>query len=206
MDVNKLLKGLTSSSTAKGLLGGLAGGAVSGALIGKKGRKNAKSLLKIGGIAAVGTLAWKAYQQYQAKQQSGASAEALTEQQFHNLEASSDPDQSQSLFILKSMVAAAMSDGHIDGKEYQNIVERADDAGLSAEDKNLVFAEIKQPMNISELAQHANTPELAMEVYTASLLVIDETQPQSQAYLNQLAQALQLPQPLIEAVHQQIQS
>ncbi|NVJ60716.1 MAG: tellurite resistance TerB family protein [Gammaproteobacteria bacterium] len=206
MDVNKLLKGLTSSSTAKGLLGGLAGGAVSGALMSKKGRKNAKSLLKLGGIAAVGTLAWKAYQQYQAKQQNGAVSEGFGEQQFHNLETGVDPNQIQALFILKSMVAAAMSDGHIDAKEYQNILERADDAGLSAEDKNLVFAEIQQPMSIAQLSQRANSPELAMEVYTASLLVIDETQPQAKAYLTELAQALKLPAPLVEAVHQQVQN
>ena len=72
MDLNKIVSSLASS----GVLGGLAGGAVSGALMSnKKARKTAGTLLKVGGIAALGGLAWKAYQGYQSSQtQAGPAA------------------------------------------------------------------------------------------------------------------------------------
>ncbi len=57
MNLDKIVSGLTSS----GVLGGLAGGAVSGAIMSnKKARKTAGTLLKVGGVAALGGLAWKA--------------------------------------------------------------------------------------------------------------------------------------------------
>ncbi|MCW8879526.1 MAG: tellurite resistance TerB family protein [Kangiellaceae bacterium] len=219
MDLNKILNNLSSNSSAKGFLGGLAGGAVSGTLTSKKGRKNAAKLVKAGGLAAVGVMAWKAYQQYSGSKQNPSTSTAtspstsnakpgqnwnnLGAQAFHNLD-DTNSDQSQSIFVLKCMVAAAMSDGHIDSSEYQNILSKADDLGLSGEDKNLVFSEISNPMSLDTVIRQSNTPELAMEVYTASLLAIDEDLPQGRDYLQRLANGLQLPPPLVNAVHQQI--
>ena len=71
MDINKIVSGLSSS----GVLGGLSGGAVSGALMrNKKARKTAGTLLKVGGVAALGGLAWKAYQDFQGEKQPAPSA------------------------------------------------------------------------------------------------------------------------------------
>ena len=64
MNLDNIVKNLAGS----GVLGGLAGGAVSGALMSnKKARKTAGTLLKVGGVAALGGLAWKAYQDYQGE-------------------------------------------------------------------------------------------------------------------------------------------
>ncbi len=212
VDFNKILKSLSSNDTAKSFLGGAAGGALSSALMSKKGRKGAGKLLKYGGIAAVGTLAWKAYKDYSAKQdaqqneddghgQVGETAYTkLESNSFNNLDTS---DQKQAMFVMKSMVAAAMSDGHLDSNEYQNITQKADDLGLSGEDKNLIFDEISNPMSIDDVIVQASSPQLAMEVYTATLLAIDESTPQGQAYLNGLANGLRLPKGLVDAVHSQ---
>jgi len=245
VDINKILSSLSSSSTAKGALGGFAGGALASSLMSKKGRKNAKTLLKVGGVAAVGTLAWKAYQNYQSKNSQTANVQTdnvqtgnvqtgnaqinnaqvqpppmqpqasplpiaqannwnqLEEQVF---ELKNDTSDSQSLLILKSMVAAAMSDGHIDGKEFQNISLKADELGVSGDEKNIIFNEIQNPMNLQTVISQASSPELALEVYTASLLAIDESTPQAQQYLSQLSNGLQLPLGLVQAVHSQVQS
>lgn len=64
IDLNSVLQGLSKSGAVSGFAGGLAGTAMAGALSGKKGKKVAKSALKIGGLAAVGGLAWTAYQRY----------------------------------------------------------------------------------------------------------------------------------------------
>ena len=47
------------------LAGGLAGGALANALSGKKARKIAGSALQMGGLALIGGLAYKAWQNYQ---------------------------------------------------------------------------------------------------------------------------------------------
>jgi len=64
LDLNKIVSGLSKSGAASGLAGGLAGGAVVGALASKKGRKTAAKVARIGGLALVGGLAWKAYDNY----------------------------------------------------------------------------------------------------------------------------------------------
>lgn len=232
VDFKKILNGLSSSDVSKGFLGGLAGGAVSGALTSKKGRKGATKLIKYGGLAAVGALAWNAYKQYNEKQSGQVASQAnnpvnaqnptlsnsstnqaaqtndinywsgLNAQQFENLQDSKP--QTQSIFILKTMVAAAMSDGHLDPSEYQNITSKADTLGLSNEDKTLVFNEISAPMSLEQVVAESKTPELAMEVYTASVLAIDEDQVQGREYLDKLASGLHLPPPLVQAVHNQI--
>ncbi len=66
MNLNRVFQALNDS----GFAGGLAGGAVSSALMSKSGRKAAGKALKIGGIAAIGGLAYKAYQSHQLNNKS----------------------------------------------------------------------------------------------------------------------------------------
>ncbi len=222
VDFNKMLNSLNNSGISKGLLGGLAGGAVAGGLMSKGGRKTAKKVLKYGGIAAVGGIAWQAYKNYQTKQAQtpsgettqtstqqapiSAAAGALTyqqmqEQQFDNL---SNDENSQSLFIVKTMVAAAMADGHLDGGEYQRIIDKAAELGLDADEQRIIFDEIKQPMSIDLIVAQTQSPVVGVEVYTASVLAIDESRPESELYLRELASKLNIPEPLVQSVHQQL--
>lgn len=230
VDFNKMLGSLNNSGISKGLLGGLAGGAVAGGLMTKGGRKTAKKALKYGGIAAVGGLAWQAYKNYQSNQSQNQSQgtgqsqaqptntqhipvppaagalyyqQQLQEQQFDNL---TNDDNNQSLFVVKTMVAAAMADGHLDGGEYKRIIDKAAELGLDADEQRIIFDEIKQPMSIDLIVAQTNSPVLGVEVYTASVLAIDESRPESEAYLRELAQKLNLPQPLVSSVHQELAS
>jgi uncharacterized membrane protein YebE (DUF533 family) len=70
MDLKKMIGGLTSSGALSGFMGGVAGGGLTSMIASKKGRKVGGSVLKVGALAAVGGLAWKAYQNYSAKNQS----------------------------------------------------------------------------------------------------------------------------------------
>jgi uncharacterized membrane protein YebE (DUF533 family) len=63
-DMNKLLGQLLGSGATGGFAGGLAGGLTSSMLTSKSGRKIGTKALKMGGIAAVGALAYAAYQRY----------------------------------------------------------------------------------------------------------------------------------------------
>jgi len=64
IDLDKIVSGLSRSGAAAGLAGGLVGGTAVGALGTKKGRKTLGKVAQVGGLAVVGGLAWKAYQQY----------------------------------------------------------------------------------------------------------------------------------------------
>lgn len=64
-DAKRLLDQLVGSGAAGGFAGGLAGGALANVLSGKKARKVAGSALQLGGMALVGGLAYKAWQNYQ---------------------------------------------------------------------------------------------------------------------------------------------
>ena len=74
MDLNKVVGALGNSGALGGLASGVAGGALTSALLSEGGKKHAKTLLKVGGLAAVGGLAWKACQRYQQSQGANGTA------------------------------------------------------------------------------------------------------------------------------------
>ena len=127
MDLNKVVSGLSSSGALSGFAGGLAGSALVDAISGKKGKKMAKGALKVGALAAVGGLAYTAYQKYTNNQsQAGAQATgtdgvaqsswtAIPQQNFEA--AVEDTGGSNAMLILRAMIAAASSDGHLDSEE-----------------------------------------------------------------------------------------
>ncbi|HKL81121.1 MAG TPA: DUF533 domain-containing protein, partial [Desulfobacter sp.] len=69
-DVSKILNQFLGSSATGGFAGGLAGGLTSSMLTSKKGRKLGKKALKMGGMAAVGAIAYGAFQKYNSAQSS----------------------------------------------------------------------------------------------------------------------------------------
>ena len=219
MDLNKIVSSLASS----GVLGGLAGGAVSGALMSnKKARKTAGTLLKVGGIAALGGLAWKAYQGYQSSQtQAGPTAiddsanrmgqpQLVTvwgnvpEQRFA-LEEQVDPGRdSPSLLLVQAMIAPACADSHIDDDERQRIMNRVDELGLAPEETAMVFDSLQSPLSLAQLCERVDSPELATEVYLSSLMAVDAERTEARLYLDALAFRLGLPTALREQVHRSV--
>jgi uncharacterized membrane protein YebE (DUF533 family) len=156
-------------------------------------------MIKYGSVAAIGALAWKVYQDHQAKQQAQpgatvplpAAAPALPAPNFHALPAPQMEQHSQAM--LKAMIAAAKSDGHMDERE-RDLVE-AELHRLDADPvlRRWVDAELRRPVEPAEVAAAATTPEMSAEVYLATLLVVDETTTMERAYLDELARRLQLP-------------
>ena len=83
VDFNKLIGSISGSGVGAGLAGGVAGGALVSALTTKSGRKAAKSVAQIGGLAAVGALAWNAYKKYQGDKPAEVPPQQVVEQQVH---------------------------------------------------------------------------------------------------------------------------
>ena len=52
--------------------------------------------------------------------------------------------------------------------------------------------ELNKPLDPSEIASAASTPEMAAEMYLASVLIVDEENFMERSYLQELASQLQL--------------
>ncbi|BBM64013.1 protein YebE [Vibrio alfacsensis] len=180
------IKSSSSSSQLKTLGAGAIGGGLIGMLMGsKKSKKMAKKMgtgaLKVGGAAALGALAYKVYNDWQAKQDTQGVSEAF------------DPeDNKHAKLILKAMIGAAKADGHVDQEEMARIEQALTEMGADDHVRQLVHQELHKPLDPEEIARLATSPQQASEIYLASLIVADEQNFMEKAYLQELAKQLNL--------------
>jgi uncharacterized membrane protein YebE (DUF533 family) len=106
--------------------------------------------------------------------------------------------------VLVAMIAAAKADGEVDRAESQKIMGQMEQAGLTAEEKSFLLAEMARPLNIEDVAQHASSPEVAAQLYTASAIVIDQVNERERNYLTMLAQRLNLPPGFVQQLHAEL--
>jgi uncharacterized membrane protein YebE (DUF533 family) len=196
--------GTQKSGPSPGFMKGLATGGVAGGLAGillggKTSKKMAKGAVKLGGTAALAGLAYKAYTQWQASKGQAPQAEAPPMKDITPrpegtpfLPSMAQQRDSMSLAILRAMIAAAKADGHIDADEQRRIFGKLDELDLDTEEKAFVMDELRKPLDIDAVVAAASTPELAVEIYAASVLAIDPDDPAEQAYLAMLASRLRL--------------
>jgi uncharacterized membrane protein YebE (DUF533 family) len=207
MSVDRILSQLLGSGAATGFAGGLAGGLASGMLTSKSGRKLAKNALKVGGIAAIGGVAYAAYDRYRRSQTSTGSGAAASGPALHGFVPSEGTQAADELgrTLLRAMIAAAQADGRLDARERQAIEARIQALALGEEDRARLRAELHRPVDMQTLASAATTPEIAAEIYTASLLAIDVDTPAERAYLSLLAARLALPEKLVQEIHRELE-
>jgi uncharacterized membrane protein YebE (DUF533 family) len=109
--------------------------------------------------------------------------------------------QNTALLALRAMIAAAKADGSIDGGEMSRILGKLDELGSDSEARDFVMNELQKPLDMDALVRDANTSELAVQVYGASLLAIDVNTDAEREYLKKLAAALGLDQETVDRVH-----
>ncbi|HHF3043139.1 tellurite resistance TerB family protein [Vibrio diabolicus] len=193
------IKSSSNSSSLKTLGAGAVGGGLIGMLMGsKKSKKMTKKIgsgaLKVGGAAALGALAYKVYNDWQAKQSGQGVHETF------------DPDDSKhSVLILKAMIGAAKADGHVDEEEMARIEQALADMGADEYVRQLVQQELNKPLDPAEIANQATSPQQASEIYLASLIVADEQNFMEKAYLQELAKQLQLSPEVTQQLEVQVQ-
>ncbi|MCY7315143.1 MAG: tellurite resistance TerB family protein [Rubrivivax sp.] len=183
-------------------LGKVAMGGVLGMLLGnRRGGGLGSSALKLGSVAAIGAMAYKAYQEYQSRQQAQSPAAAAgaplgrpgafdAGNGFAALPASQQEVHSRAM--LKALIAAAKSDGHLDARERGLVQDELHRMQADAQTRAWVQAELERPVEPEEVAAAAEGPEMAAEMYLASLLVVDQTSTMERAYLDALARSLKL--------------
>jgi uncharacterized membrane protein YebE (DUF533 family) len=108
--------------------------------------------------------------------------------------------------MIRAMIAAAAADGEIDDQERANIVSRLNAVGLSEDEREFIERELAAPLGFRRIAAQVDAPELARQVYTASLMAIEVDTQAEKDYLDGLAQALGLPGDEVARIHQRIEA
>lgn len=166
-----------------------AGGALAGMLAGAGAPKFTGALAKLGGVAALGGLAWYAWKRHEAGK-AGAPKPELAALEAPPTHFQPADRQALARIILKAMINAAKADGKIDAEEKARLFDRLGQVNLSPEEQAFLFEELARPMDTDGLVAGAATPAIAAQVYAASLLAIDPDQPSEKAYLADLAKRL----------------
>lgn len=186
---------LGGSKAGSGGLGGLLSGAGGGALAagalsllrGKGSRGMGGKAVGYGGLAALGMLAYKAYNNWQASQGVNSQREPQTIDRLPEAQV-----EAHSQAILRALVAAAKADGHVDERERQLIEDEISKLGTDPALQGWLRAELEKPLDPAEVARAATTPEMAAEMYIASVMLVDQEQFMERAYLDELARQLKL--------------
>lgn len=199
-------KNTTMADIGKGALGG---SALTLLLSSKKGRKIGKKMLAVGGTIGLGTLAYKAYQDWQQnKTDSHPPAQTTTPAQPAQIENKTQDylQNTNDTVILQAMIAAAKADGHIDDEEKDKIQKAVQSLGASDQLEQFVQAELNKPLDPADIAAAAKTTEVKTQVYLASLLIVDEQNFMEKAYLQELARQLELAPSLVQSLQEQANS
>jgi uncharacterized membrane protein YebE (DUF533 family) len=164
-------------------------------------------------------MAYKAYQEHQAKQagqtagQTAAPATASPAQPAASAPTIEPPPRDSAFMpsdneaedrarlLVTAMIAAAKADGYIDQGEQERIFERVSALELDAESKAYLMDQLRTPLDLDGIVRAAAKPEVATEVYAASLLAIDPDHPAEKAYLQMLAARLGLAEDLVLEIH-----
>ncbi len=184
----------TAMTGAAGLAAGmlLSGGGL-GKLVG--------NTAKLGAVAAIGGLAYSAWQKHQQSQEGGSAVPATSEDRFVP-PATADAEQEElGKTLVRAMIAAAKADGQIDAAEKDAIFKKLETMPLSPAEKAFVFDELASPLDINAVVARADTPEHAAEIYAASLVAMVSDTPSERAYLEALAHKLKLEPGLVAEIH-----
>jgi uncharacterized membrane protein YebE (DUF533 family) len=178
--------------------GAIAGGLLA-VLMTKGGRRMLGTGAKVGGMAAIGALAFKAYEDWKAGQ-GGGDATALPPPGSDFQPEGEEADR-LATGLLKAMIAAAKADGHVTPDERARIDGQLANLGLEDEAAALIAAELDAPLDVDRIAALARSDAEAAQIYAVSLLAIDPDNAEEKAYLAALARRLNLDASLVDSLH-----
>jgi uncharacterized membrane protein YebE (DUF533 family) len=182
---NQLATGAALGGLAAILLGTGAGRAVTG------------TAARMGGLALIGGLAYKALQNYQAGKPLLDLKSAASELTGQNTLPAPANEQAHAMRLVRAMIAAASADGIIDDHERAAIAGNLKASGLDAEAAAFLENEFANPADIATLIEGLAGPEEASQVYAAARLAIDPDTREEQDFLAALASSLALDAGLI---------
>ena len=172
-------------------------GALLGALMGGSQSTTANTL---GGgmMGLLGMMAYKALK----NSMGGSSAQA---QQVPQTYTPPTPQQqsSDAEIIITAMIDAAKADGQVDADEFQRITSTLQKNGLGQEGMNYVIQKLQGPMETAKIvAAVKGRPELAAQVYSASVMAINVDTDAERRYLTKLGKAMGLSSDVMQNIEQ----
>lgn len=189
-DLFNQLKDLINNNRAAA---GAAAGGIGAVVLGTQaGRALAGSALRLGALALIGGLAYKAVQNYQQGKpligpgQNLGLAEAPRGSGFESGAVTHD----SALLYIRGMIAAAAADGRIDANEQQKIMGGLQQAGLGADAEEFLANELNNPATATELASAVSSEQEAVQLFTAARIAVDVDSQEEHAFLVDLAQKL----------------
>jgi uncharacterized membrane protein YebE (DUF533 family) len=183
------LKGvLRENPFAAGATAGGLGGLVLGT---RAGRSLAASAVRLGALAMIGGLAYKAMQNYQAGKPliTGATTAPAAPPSGSGFEPAAVTNDAAQHYI-EAMIAAAAADGRIDPDEHEKLISNLSQTGLGSEAEAFLAKQLNDPRSVQELAASVKSPEEAVQLYTAARIAIADNSPAETQFLATLAAAL----------------
>ena len=186
-------------SKNQGGAGAAAGGLGAIVLGTHAGRALAGKALKLGSLALIGGLAYKALQNYQAGRPllTGADAGQLTEAPRGTGYETAAVTHDSALLYIRAMISAAAADGRIDPKEQEKIFGSLKQAGMDGGAEEFLAKELNSPATVEDLAAGVKTEQEAVQLYTAARIAIDPDDQDNKDYLASLAAAIGMDEKLM---------
>jgi uncharacterized membrane protein YebE (DUF533 family) len=156
------------------------------------GRSLAGTAVKLGGLALIGGLAYKAYQNYQQGQPplpDGRPQALAAAPNGSGFEPGAVTNE-HALLLIRAMIAAAAADGRIDVEEQKKILGGLQQAGLGGAAQQFLTREVNHPATIDQLVSAITSKEEALQVYTAARVAVDPDQEEEHEFLAALADRL----------------
>jgi uncharacterized membrane protein YebE (DUF533 family) len=187
---------VANNQTAAGAIVGGLGGLLLGT---KTGRSLAGRAVRLGGLALIGSLAYKAVKNFQQgasyKQSGGENDDRYGVPELppggSGFEEEAMTNDDAALFI-RTMVAAAASDGQIDRDEQRKILGNLEEAGMEDEAMEFLASEFNNPASVEDIVASVKNGEQAAKVYTAARIAIEPDTPEEQQFLSTLSERLDL--------------
>ena len=201
----ELLKALQDLIANNKLGAGAALGGLGALILGTQtGRSVAVSAAKLGALALIGGLAYKAYQNYQ----SGGSAEAAGKGDIEVPPSGSGFEPAavtndDAVLMLRAMIGAAASDGRIDSEEQRRILDSLQQGGgeLEPAAQEFLARELNSPASPDDIAAAVGSQEQAAKIYSAARIAIDPDTRGEQEFLYKLAQRLGIERDLAQHIN-----
>lgn len=194
------LMGAGQSVTQK--VGGdnLAAGGI-GALLGAlMGGSRSTTLNSLGG-GMMGLLGMMAYKALKGSMGGSSSSSTATPQAY--TPATPQQQAKDAEIILLAMIDAAKADGQVDADEFNKIMNNLKASGVGQDGMNYVLQKLQGPMETAKIVSATKgRPDLAAQVYSASLMTIDADTDAERNYLATLAASMGLSSQVVQNIEQ----
>ena len=171
-------------------------GALLGTLLGGS-KSTTANALGGGMMGLLGMLAYKALKN-SSDSSASSSQQAMTYTQPSQQQQASDAE-----IILTAMIDAAKADGQVDPQEINKIMANLQSSGIGQDGVNYVISKLQEPMETAKIvAAVRGRPDLAAQVYSASLMAIEVDTEAEKRYLDKLAKAMGLNSNIINNIEQ----